>query len=230
MAATIRQCCVAYAGALLEILPLALRGWAKDTAKTAAGRRASVFRPGIPMTLSAMATAVSCRTQPPLAVRGGKASMPPPGRFRGKRILVYHEASNDHVEMYVYDERTGVAHNVGVHVLTAEEAEGIRMNNNSWLTADSKEICKEVFNSKANNREFVGITTDHRLHEARSTWNRREDGPSGYGAGTHREVVSEIDIEAYSNGSTIEWVDWELNPPLTGAHVRGTTTPHLRWG
>lgn len=136
--------------------------------------------------------------------------MPPPGRRRGQLIVVAHIASNEHVEMYVHDpDGSGICHNVGV---VAVPEGTLKRNNNGWFTATTKEEARSIFRNKAAGRDFIAFSTDHRLDEAMCSWNTPEDGPSGYGAGPIREVIHVEDIEIYSNGSTVEFTSWWLNP------------------
>ena len=136
--------------------------------------------------------------------------MPPPGRRRGQLIVVAHVSSNEHVEMYLYDpEGSGICHNVGVVALPAGS---LKTNNDGWFTQSSKELARSIFRNKAAGRDFIAISTDHQLDEAMSQWNDPQDGPEGYGAGPIREVIHVEDVEIVSNGSTVEFVSWWLNP------------------
>ena len=145
----------------------------------------------------------------PLAVAGGAWSATAPGRRRGKLIIVVHRAdkAGDHVEMYVEDSRTGICHNVGVAKLEKTP----KLNNQGWLTEASQEEAIQLIRRKGEGRDWIAFSTDHQPWEARASWNRREDGPAGYGAGQLRQVIREEPIEFTSDGSTIEFQSWELN-------------------
>jgi hypothetical protein len=152
--------------------------------------------------------------KPPLAVPAGRHSLPPPGRRRGKFVVVYHNAyqAGPHTEAYVEDPETGIAHNVGV--IRDLDPDHVKLNNDGWLTRDSKEYLKDVWRAKAHSRAWIAFSTDHRLHEARDQWNRPEDGPAPgeYGAGPLRQVIFEEDVEIYVENDTVHWVSWQLNP------------------
>lgn len=158
------------------------------------------------------------RMQPQLAVPGGRHTMPPPGRRRGQLIVVAHISSNEHVEMYIHDPYgSGICHNIGVVALPAGT---LRTNGNGWFTLATRETARSIFRNKAAGRDFIGLSTDHTYLEAVSQWNRPEDGPAGYGAGPIRQVIYVEDVEIYSNGSTVEFVSWWLNPDQpTYTHV-----------
>lgn len=194
---------IALAKASLEVLPSVLRMVVK-------GRVKRLARPRLPKGMTAVATATRAKLHPPLAVAGGRHTMPPPGRRRGQLIVVAHIASNEHVEMYVYDpDGSGTCHNVGV--VTVPEGT-LKRNTNGWFTAATKEEARSIFRNKAAGRDFIAFSTDHRLDEAMCSWNTQEDGPSGYGAGPIREVIHVENVEIYSNGSTVEFTSWWLNP------------------
>jgi hypothetical protein len=131
--------------------------------------------------------------------------------------------------MYLYDpEGSGICHNIGVVALPAGS---LKTNNNGWFTQSTKDMARGIFRNKAAGRDFIGLSTDHQLNEAMAQWNRLEDGPSGYGAGPARQVIHVEDVEILSDGHTVQFVSWWLNPNQpTYVHVvfpqgRGRPSP-----
>jgi hypothetical protein len=189
------------------MLPLLFMGHVKFTLKSWVRPRVSL---GVPAGMRVPINDLRQALHPPLAVPGGKHTMPPPGRRRGKLIVVAHVSSNEHVEMYLYDpDGSGICHNVGVVALPAGT---LKTNGGGWFTASSKEHARSIFQNKAAGRDFIAMSTDHQLDEAMAQWNDIEDSPAGYGHGPVREVIYVEDVEIYSNGNTVEFVSWWLNP------------------
>ena len=194
---------VAIAKATLKFAPLVLRPYAKRAVKQGIIRM-------LPQHMGAKGAVAKALLKLPLAVPGGKHTLPPAGRRRGQLIVVYHDAdrAGPHAEMYLYDPQgSGIAHNIGVIKL----AKPAKLNNAGWVTNDERERIRKLIVAKGTGRDWIAFSTDHQADEAVSQWNQRELGPEGYGAGSLRQVIHVEDVEIHSDGSTVEFVSWWLD-------------------
>lgn len=135
-------------------------------------------------------------------------NMPQKGFYKAERVLVYHEANNagPHLEQYIV--KDGQANNIGVKRLKEPLSKG----RNGRLTIAAKDQAIEILKREFTQRGFIAGTTDHTEAQAKCEWLVESDGPSGYGAGKTRQVVSTVQVQVHSKGNKVMYTDWEINP------------------
>jgi hypothetical protein len=151
------------------------------------------------------------------SVASRASNLPPHGLANApaRRILVYHEAdkAGPHIEAYL--EVKGVAYNIGVKRLSIEAQEelGLRYNREGWLTQDSQKTLIEFWRRefRLGKGAWLAQSTDHRPHEARMQWAGAENGVTGYGAGSLRQVLADDAVTVSTLGTAVEWIDPKID-------------------
>jgi hypothetical protein len=106
-----------------------------------------------------------------------------------RMVIVYHEATNRHVDIHIG--RLSIVKNLPKDFKISTDPKG-------YLTQVSKERLIELVASEFRGRARLAQNLDHSAKDARMQWHGEKNGPTGYGSGPIREVISDEPVYVWN--------------------------------
>ena len=112
-------------------------------------------------------------------------------------VIVYHDADRAGRHLDIHIGKLSI-------VKRLPKGFPISTDDKGALTGASKDRLMDLVRKEFEGRAWLAQNLDHDVADARFSWQGRRHGPTGYGAGESRQVISDEPIYTHSTGSALE--------------------------